>query len=128
MPIPLVDLSAQYAPLAEDFRRALERVCRTGAFILGPDVAAFEEEFARFSGAAHAVGVGSGTDAIHLACRALGIGPGHEVITCANTFVATLVGIELTGARPVLVDCREEDFLIDPYAFLDAGVGDMSGA
>jgi dTDP-4-amino-4,6-dideoxygalactose transaminase len=114
MAIPLVDLKAQYSGIAGEVQNAIQRVCASCAFVLGPDVKAFEDEFARFCGVDHAIGVGSGTDAIHLACRALRIGPGDEVITCANTFVATLIGVQLAGARPVLVDCREEDFLIDP--------------
>lgn len=113
MNVPLIDLKAQHAPLADQIAAATLRVIHNTDFILGSDVAAFEEEFAAFCGTSFAVGVANGTDAIHLACRALGIGAGDEVITVANTFIATLIGIQLAGARPVLVDCNESDFLID---------------
>jgi len=79
-------------------------------------VATFEREWAEYCRVAHAVGVGSGTDALHLILRALGIGPGDEVITVANTFIATAEAISYAGAKPVLADCRIEDFLLDPAA------------
>jgi len=82
-------------------------------FILGDEVAAFEQAFSRFVGVRHGIGVSSGTEALHLAMRAAGIGPGDEVITPANTFIATAVAISLTGARPVLVDCEPEGYEID---------------
>ena len=86
----------------------------TGAFVLWPDVAAFEESFAAFSGAAHCVGVANGTDALELALRAQGVGPGAEVILPANTFVATAEAVSRVGAQPVLVDCDPDHLLIDP--------------
>jgi dTDP-4-amino-4,6-dideoxygalactose transaminase len=89
-------------------------VLAAGDFILGADVVAFEEEFARFSGAAHCVGVANGTDALELALRARGVGPGDEVVLPANTFVATAEAVSRTGARPVLVDCDPEHLLVDP--------------
>jgi dTDP-4-amino-4,6-dideoxygalactose transaminase len=113
-PIPLVDLQIQHAQIADEVADGWARVTGSGAFILGPDVAAFEEEFAAFSGADHCVGVGNGTDALVLALRARGIGPGDEVIVPANTFVATAEAVSLVGARPVLVDCDPDHLLIDP--------------
>jgi dTDP-4-amino-4,6-dideoxygalactose transaminase/predicted dehydrogenase len=112
--IPLVDLKTQYAALAPEVDAAMRQVLTEGSFILGPAVDAFERAFAAFCGAKHAIGVASGTDALHLIFRALGIGPGDEVILPAFTFVATALGVTLAGATPVLVDVRREDGLIDP--------------
>lgn len=92
---------------------AIRDVIATGAYTLGPAVEEFEKGFAGLVGGRHAIGVNSGTDAIKLALKALGVGPGDEVITTANTFVATVGAILETGAQPVLVDCRD-DYLIDP--------------
>ena len=83
------------------------------SYILGDQVASFEHSFADFCGARHGIGVGNGTEALHLTLRALGIGPGDEVITAANTFVATALAIAYTGATPVLVDVNPDDYLID---------------
>src|SRR5690242_9052153 len=114
MNIPLVDLKAQYATIATDVNAAMQGVLNDACFILGPPVEAFEREFARFCGAKHCISVASGTDALHLIFRAMGIGPGDEVIVPAFTFVATALGVDLAGAKPVLVDVRREDGLIDP--------------
>jgi dTDP-4-amino-4,6-dideoxygalactose transaminase len=114
MNIPLVDLKTQYTSLADEMNRAVISVMESTQFILGDEVKKFEEEFAKFCGTAHSVGVANGTDAIQMACRALDISAGDEVIVPANTFVATLIGAQQAGARPVLVDCRESDFLINP--------------
>ncbi|MBF0624027.1 MAG: DegT/DnrJ/EryC1/StrS family aminotransferase [Magnetococcales bacterium] len=95
---------------------AVERVLSRGDFIKGEELSLFEAEFAAFSGVAHAIGCASGTDALHLGLRALGVQPGDEVIMPAMTFVATALGITLTGARPVLVDVDPETGLIDPDA------------
>ncbi len=111
--IPLVDLGAQYESISEEVGPAIDRVLRRGDFILGEDLLRFEEEFADYCGARHAVGCGSGTDALHLACRAIGLGPGDEVIIPAFTFVATALGITLSGAKPVLVDVDSETALMD---------------
>jgi dTDP-4-amino-4,6-dideoxygalactose transaminase len=113
MNIPLVDLRAQYRTLKGEINPAIQAVLDKCNFILGDEVATFEHEFARFVGVTHAVGVSSGTEALHLAMRALGIGPGDEVITPANTFIATVLAISLAGARPVLVDCDPESYEID---------------
>ena len=112
--IPLVDLKTQYSALAPEIDAAMRRVLTEGSFILGPAVDAFERAFASFCGTRHAIGVASGTDALHLILRALGIGAGDEVILPAFTFVATALGVTLAGATPVLVDVRSDDGLIDP--------------
>jgi dTDP-4-amino-4,6-dideoxygalactose transaminase len=114
--IPLVDLKTQYEQHKDEFQAAINQVLSTTAFVLGKEVEAFEKNFAAFIGTAHAVGVASGTDALHLALRAAGIGPGDEVITVTNSFFATVAGIELAGARPVLVDCEPDTCLIDMKA------------
>jgi dTDP-4-amino-4,6-dideoxygalactose transaminase len=111
--IPLVDLRLQHAEVDAEVRAGFDRVLETGAFILGPEVEAFEAEFAAYCGVQRALGVGNGTDALELALRAGGIGVGDEVIVPANTFVATVEAVVRAGAVPVLVDC-DDDFLIDP--------------
>ena len=111
--IPFVDLSLQHAEIAGEVAEGIERVISTGAFVLGPDVAEFEHEFAEYCGVAQCVGVANGTDAIELSMRALGVGPGDEVIIPANTFAATAGGVMRAGARPALVDCDPRYFTID---------------
>ena len=113
-PIPLVDLKAQHAEISGEISHGFDRVIADAAFILGPAVREFEEAFARYCGTAHCVGVANGTDAIELTLRALGIGPGDEVIVPANTFIASALGVVRAGARPVLVDC-------DAFQLLDPG-------
>ena len=93
---------------------AIAGVVDSGAFILGPDVAAFEREWADYCGAEHAIGVGSGTAAIGLVLEALGVGPGDEVIAPALTFIATVLPALHLGAKPVLVDCEPATATIDP--------------
>lgn len=114
--VPFQDLPLQTSALRREIDAALDGVLRHCQFILGPEVAAFEKEWAQFCTAKHAVGVGSGTDALQLILRALGIGPGDEVITVANSFIATAEAVSYTGAKPVLVDCSLENYLIDPAA------------
>jgi dTDP-4-amino-4,6-dideoxygalactose transaminase len=116
---PFVDLAAQWAEVRGALLPEVERLLATGAFIGGEPVARFEAAFAAYCGVDHAVGVANGTDALHLALRALGVGPGDEVITVANTFVATVGAIVQAGARPVLVDARADTLLMDAAA-LDA--------
>ena len=111
--IPFFDLTKQYESIQPEIDTATARVLKGGWFILGPEVAAFEKEFAAYIGAWHAIGVGSGTEALHLALLALGVGAGDEVITVPNTAVATVAAIELTGARAVLCDVRPDSMLID---------------
>jgi dTDP-4-amino-4,6-dideoxygalactose transaminase len=112
--IPLVDLKAQRQAISEEIEAALAAVVERCDFILGEEVSLFESEFAEYCGVPFAVGVASGTDALHLACRALNIGDGDEVIVPAMTFASTAFAVSLAGARPVIVDVREDDALIDP--------------
>ena len=113
-PVPLVDLQAAHAEVDSEVREGFDRVLSTGAFVLGPEVTAFEQEYAAFSGTQHCIGVSSGTDALELALRAGGIGPGDEVIVPVNTFIATAAAVSRAGATPVFVDCDPEHLLIDP--------------
>ena len=112
--IPLTDLRAQYDAIAGEVDAAIHRVLRQGQFILGPEVKAFEEEMAAYCGTRHAVGVASGTDALHLALLACGVGPGDEVITVPFTFIATAESISRCGAKPVFVDIEPKTCNIDP--------------
>src|SRR5689334_1327331 len=102
--IPLVDLSAQFESLRIELMAAAEGVLLSRQLLLGPQTQRFEAEFASYCGTSFAVAMSNGTDALHLALRAAGIGPGDEVITVANTFIATLEAIKQAGARPILVD------------------------
>jgi dTDP-4-amino-4,6-dideoxygalactose transaminase len=113
-PLPLVDLQAQHQALRPELEAALLRVLDRGAFVLGEEVAAFEEEFAAFCGSAHAVAVSSGTSALHLALLAAGVGPGDEVVTVPFTFFATAAAIRYVGARPVFADIDPVSFTLDP--------------
>lgn len=112
--IPPFDLTRQYAAIGAEIDAAVARVLQRGRFILGEEVEAFEHEFAAACGVAYAVGVGSGTEALHLALRAAGIGPGDEVVTVSHTAVATAAAVELTGARPLLVDIDPQRYTMDP--------------
>jgi dTDP-4-amino-4,6-dideoxygalactose transaminase len=118
--IPLVDLAAAHAEVAEEVETGFKRVIAETAFIGGPEVAAFEQEYAAFSGLPHCVGVANGTDALELALRAVGVGPGAEVILPANTFIATAEAVARAGGRVVLVDCDPRTYLIDVEAALAA--------
>jgi dTDP-4-amino-4,6-dideoxygalactose transaminase len=113
MQIPLVDLSAQYQPLKSEVMRAIEGVLGSMELFLGPNTGAFEEEFAAYCGSRFCIGVANGTDALHLALRAAGVGAGHEVITVAHTFFATAEAIVSAGARPVFVDIDPCRYTID---------------
>jgi len=113
-PVPFVDLAWQHAQITDEVDAGFRRVLDATAFIDGPDVGAFETEFASFSGRRHCIGVANGTDAIELGLRALGIGRGDEVILPANTFIATAEAVDRSGATPVLVDCDADHLLIDP--------------
>lgn len=112
--IPMVDLSIQYRELQEEVERGIRSALESCQFILGPSVTAFEQEAAAYLGAGHAVSVASGTDALHLALLAAGVGPGDEVITTPFTFIATAEAIHYVGARPVFVDIDPHTFNIDP--------------
>lgn len=114
--IPMVDLNTQYARLKAEIDPAVQEVLESCAFVLGPNVKAFEDEAAAYLGAKHAIGCASGTDALHLALRAAGIGEGDEVITSAFTFIATAEAIAYVGAKPVFVDIDPRTFNITPAA------------
>lgn len=114
--IPFNDLKPLHCGLGRELEEAALRVLRSGWYVLGPELEAFEADFAAWHGVAHAVGVASGTDAIELALRALGIGPGDEVITVSHTAVATVCAVERAGATPVLVDVDEATFTMDAAA------------
>lgn len=118
--IPFVDLKTQYHSIQAEIQSAISRVLDTSQFILGTEVADFEHAFAQFCGAKYAIGVNSGTSALYLALLALGVGPGDEVITVAQTFIATAEAISWTGARPVFVDIDEKTYTMDPEKFKKA--------
>ena len=119
--IPFLDLKAQYAAIGGDVETAILNVLRSGDFVLGPAVSAFETAFAEACGARHAVAVSSGTAALHLALLALDIGPGDEVITVSSTFVATVAAVLYAGATPVLVDIDPVTWTMDP-ALVEAAI------
>lgn len=116
MNVPFVDLASQHAEIADEVELGLGSVFERTAFIGGAEVADFEREYADFVGVRHCVGVANGTDALELAMRALGVGPGAEVILPTNTFIATAEAVSAVGAAPVLVDVDDEYLLIDPAA------------
>jgi len=111
--IPLVDLAAQFAAIRAEVEPRVAEIMARGDFILGRAVGEFEAEFARYCGCSRAVGLASGLDALKLAMRAMDIGPGDEVITAANSFIATALAVSSVGATPVLVDCDASMFTID---------------
>src|SRR2546421_13045698 len=111
--VPLVDLRAQYLTLKAEILAAFEEVLESMQLFLGPQLHAFEHEFASYCGCQLGVGVSSGTDALALALRACDIGPGDEVITVSNTFIATAEAIAMVGATPVFVDIDPETYLMD---------------
>lgn len=113
MRVPFVDLKVQYEAIREELNAGFQKVFEKTAFILGPTLQEFEEAFARYCGVKHAIGVANGTDALVLALKALGIGPGDEVITAVNTFIATAEAIVHAGATPVFVDCDPHTYTID---------------
>jgi dTDP-4-amino-4,6-dideoxygalactose transaminase len=118
--IALVDLASAHDEVREEVSAGFERILSTTAFVGGAQVAAFEQAYAAFGGVRHCVGVANGTDALELALRALGVGPGDEAVLPANTFVATAEAVARSGARPVFVDCDERTGLIDVEAAASA--------
>jgi dTDP-4-amino-4,6-dideoxygalactose transaminase len=118
--IKLVDLQRQYQGIRKEVLVAVDATLSGMELFLGPNVRAFEREFADYCGSAEAIGVGSGTDALYLALRACDIGPGDEVITVANTFIATVEAIVMAGAKPVFVDVEAETATIDPQQVVAA--------
>src|SRR5579859_4755304 len=111
--VPYLDLKAQYQSIKPEIDAAIARVLDSCQFILGPEVAAFEKEFAAYCDVAQCVALNSGTSALHLALLAAGIGPGDEVITVPFTFVACVAAIEYAGAKPVLVDIEPQYYCMD---------------
>src|SRR5256885_5211946 len=114
MQVPFLDLRVHHEPLMEEFVDAFRQVTEASAFAGGPFVARFEAEFAGFCGTRYGLGLGSGTDALWLSLLALGVGPGDEVITVPNSFMATAEAISLCGARPVFVEVDERTYTMDP--------------
>lgn len=121
MKIPFAQFNSQFKNIETEIRAAIDEVLERGWFVFGAQHNAFEGEFAHYVGAEHALGVGSGTDAIHLALEAAGVKPGDEVITAANTCVPTIAGIGASGAMPVLVDAHPQTLTIDPER-LESGI------
>nr|BAM35931.1 aminotransferase like protein [Micromonospora rosaria] len=118
--VPFLDLGAANDEVRADLDAAYARVSASGRYLLGPELAAFETEFAAYCTARHCVGVGSGLDALVLALRALGVGPGDDVVVPAHTFIATWLAVSATGARPVPVEPGESGFGICPQRLADA--------
>ncbi|NNL77790.1 MAG: DegT/DnrJ/EryC1/StrS aminotransferase family protein, partial [Desulfobacterales bacterium] len=114
MKVPFLDLKAQYELIKDEINEAIQQVIGSCAFAGGPFVQQFEEAFAKFCQCEHAIGVGSGTEALWLALLSLGVGPGDEVITVPNTFIATAEAISFCGAKPVFVDINEQTYNMDP--------------
>jgi dTDP-4-amino-4,6-dideoxygalactose transaminase len=117
--VPFFELKRQYRELEAEIWEATKRVYESGRFILGEEVLAFEEAFARYLGVPYGVGVGSGTDALCLALKAAGVGEGDEVITVAHSFIATALAISFTGAKPLFVDIEPGTYTMDPNALED---------
>ncbi|NJD98895.1 DegT/DnrJ/EryC1/StrS family aminotransferase [Thermococcus sp. LS1] len=111
--IPFVDLRREYQAIKDEIDQAIQRVLESGWFILGKELEAFEKEFAEYIGVKHVIGVNSGSDALYLAVKALGIGKGDEVITVSHTFISTVDAIARNGAKPVFVDIDPETYTMD---------------
>ncbi len=120
MDVKFFDFAGETAAIGAEITRAVSRVINSGHFVLGPELERLEGAFAALCGCKYAAGVASGTDALFLALKAMGIGPGHEVITVANTFAATALAIIYTGATPVFVDIEPDSHLIDPQRIREA--------
>ncbi len=126
-PIPLVDLQTQSRAIKAEVFRRMEQVIDNARYILGQEVQEFEQQFASYCGVEHCVGMANGTEALHLALRALDIGPGDEVITAGNSFAATAFAIAYAGAQPVLVDIDPTDFNID-VALIEQAISERTKA
>ena len=112
--IPTANPGAHYLRHKDEIDTAILSLLNSGKYVLGAEVGEFENEFAKYVGVTHAIGVASGTDALHLVLTGCGIGPGDEVITVAHTAVATVAAIEMAGALPVVVDIDPSSYTIDP--------------
>lgn len=119
--VPYLDLKAQYQGIKPEIDAAIARVLDSCAFVLGPEVSGFEQDFAAYSGTSECIALNSGTSALHLALLAAGVGPGDEVITVPFTFVASVSAVVYTGAKPVLVDIDPRSFTMDP-ALVEAAI------
>src|SRR6266849_3211042 len=120
MSVPFLDLKSHHGRLRDELDRAIRAVIDSSAFAGGPFVEEFERDFASYCGCQHAIGVGSGTEALWLSLLACGVGPGDEVITVANTFMATAEAITYCGARPVFIDVDDRTCTMDPAGLEDA--------
>ena len=127
MTVPFVDLASQHAEVAAEVEAGIAAVFSTTAFVDGPPVHDFEQQYAEFVGVDHCIGVGNGTDALELALRAVGVGSGGEVVMPANTFIATAEAVSRIGALPVPVDVDEDRLLLDP-ASVEAAITDRTQA
>src|SRR5690349_12020241 len=125
MQVPFLDLAAATSELEAEIQAAIERVVRSGWYIGGAEVTAFEERWAEYCDAGHCVGVGNGLDALHLALRAMGIGPGDEVIVASNGYIATWLAVSMAGAAPVPVEPDPQTHNLDP-ALVEAAITDRS--
>jgi dTDP-4-amino-4,6-dideoxygalactose transaminase len=114
MPVPFLDLTTQYKQLETEWLAAIRETGNRGSFVLGPNTQAFEKELAEYVGVKHAIGVANGTDSLYLSLRALGVGPGDEVITTPFTFFASAETIDMAGATPVFADILPDSFCLDP--------------
>src|SRR5436853_2606051 len=114
MTVAFLDLRASYVELQAEMDQALRAFMDSGRYILGPQTAAFEQEFAAYTGARHCVGVGNGLEALHLVLKAWGVGPGDEVIVPANTYIASWLAVSMVGATPVPVEPDARTYNIDP--------------
>jgi dTDP-4-amino-4,6-dideoxygalactose transaminase len=123
MTVPILDLQAQYRSLRPEIERAVREVLESGQFVLGPNVAALERELAGYLGVGRAVALASGTDALHLALRACGVGVGDVVLTSPFTFVATATAVSMVGATPAFADIRPDTFTLDPDRVAEALAG-----
>ena len=127
MKIPILDLNSQYSGIKSEISEAIQRVLDSGWFVLGKEGEAFEKEFAEYNGSKYAIGVNSGTDALHLSLKALDVGSEDEVITVPNTAIPTISAISLTHANPVFVDIHPESYNMDPNK-LEGAITDKTKA
>ena len=114
MNIPFLDMKEPYRELKDECDAAYRRVMESGWYVLGSEVEAFEQEFAQYCGTKHCIGVGNGLEALHLILRAMGIGPGDEVIVPAHTYIATWLAVSYAGAKPIPVEPDIKTYNIDP--------------
>ena len=113
MDVPFVDLRAQYYSIRNEIDQAIHEVIQNASFVGGKHLKSFEQSFTDYVGVRHCIGVGNGTDALYISLKALGIKAGDEVITAANSFIATSEAISRTGAKVIFVDCDEDTYNIN---------------